>query len=51
MANDSTTSSKQSEMRIKPYASPRPATVSFLCQFARAYSILGGVTLGSMIAN
>lgn len=50
MANDSTTST-QSEMRIKPYASPKPSTVTLIRQFARAYTLFGGVALGSMIAN
>ena len=52
MANDSTTtSSLQSELTVKDYASPRPATLDFIRQFARTYSFFGEATFGSMVAN
>ncbi len=51
MANDSTTSSLQSEIVVKAFFSPRPSTISVIRQFSRSYSIMGGAAFGAMIAN
>lgn len=51
MANDSTTSQIPQDPVVKHFDSPKSQTVSFIRQFARAYTFLGSVALGSCMAN
>ena len=51
MANDSTTSSMQSESAVSTLESPRKSTLAFVSQFARVYASLGDRELNPLIVN
>lgn len=50
MTNDSTTAFK-SESEVSDMNSPRPSTILFVRQFARAYMCIGNSELTRVVAN